>query len=102
MHWSAQRIRARLEQLVPEWRVDFDSAELLDNAQVKLTNLSIGPRERGDVLVELPELLLQLEPQLLAENLQVLVTRAEVRQVVVHLDAIPTGSGTGKDCLPRQ
>jgi hypothetical protein len=87
----ADRIRNRLVEIAPDWEVQFAAAEMLDGAQVRLTDLAIGPRARGDVLVTLPELLVQLDSELLSKHLQVLITKAEARGAVVHVERDAAG-----------
>ena len=96
----AARIRDRLTEIAPEWRIDFSSAELLDGARIRLTDIVVGPRERGDVIIEVPELELQLNPELFAHNLQVLITDAEVREAVLHVQRDHRGVWNVQDLPP--
>lgn len=93
----AAQMRARFAQAAPDWTLEFASVELLDDARVRVKELRIGHRKRREPLVFVPDVMVHLDRDLLAESLQVLATRIELYQPVVRLSRDAAGVWNWED-----
>lgn len=95
-----QQIRDRLDAIAPRWKIEFERAELLDDAHVRLIDLRIGVRGEEVGLLWIPELRLELDEDLLSNRLQVLVRRAEARSPVLLISRSADGAWNWEDLPP--
>ncbi len=93
----AEGIRKHLTTSYPEWRVDFDRAEWEEGGRVRLSQVRIGELTDREPLIAIPEVILHLDPDLLAEGLQVFVKHIELHQPQVLLVRDSSGTWNWED-----
>ncbi len=82
----ADAIHEKLHTIAPGWVVEFESAELLPGAKIRLTNVHIGPREAGSAIASVEQATLHLDESLFRDQLNVLITRVELKHPVLLLE----------------
>ena len=86
-----QEITQRLEQMAPDLPIEFETASLESNGQVRLTEISLQSPDRTSTLLRLPEIVVYPDRDLLVEHRQISILKVVLNRPQVTLEQSPDG-----------
>ena len=86
-----QEITQRLEQMAPDLPLEFQTASLESNGQVRLTEISLQSPDRTSTLLRLPEIVVYPDRDLLVEHRQISILKVVINRPQVTLEQSPEG-----------
>lgn len=93
------RVITAIESAVPHWDMRLDDVRL-DGAQARVFGLKIRPAGTSDDIIEIPELIVSLDPIALADGRSIVPESIQVRQPTIHLVRRADGSLNIDDLKP--
>ena len=93
-----QAIVSRVREAAPGWNVQIAQARFdwLSRRHVHIYDVTLAPADRSGPLVSIPEVVLNVDQELLEKQQKVDVQRIRLRNPHLWLAAPPTASGTGR------
>lgn len=88
--YLAQCLRDQVAEFAPGWDFDFERAEWLDGAIIRLRNVRLSGPERPPLVIA-PEVHVQLDPELLENGFQILVTHVVVDRPLMLIERHSSG-----------
>jgi hypothetical protein len=84
-------ITQRLAQVAPDLPIEFETASLESNGQVRLTEISLQSPDRTSTLLRLPEIVVYPDRDLLVEHRHISILKVVLNRPQVTLDQSPDG-----------
>ena len=97
-HWWAEKdaliaetVHRKLEEILPDCRVEVRTIRLIDVSRLELLDMSVFSRVSGELLAKTPRFLIEIDPDILMENRQVVIREFLVESPDVYVVRDPTG-----------